>query len=263
MITQPTSLPPSAAQPDLIPGIYNYCDSWCERCAFTTRCRSFQMQHPDGPTQQADPSASLVHQLTEALNLTKRYIEKLHHEQGASMAGSPAPHEQQQLEEQAVTPRRQAKEHPASRLALAYLTQTGAWLADEKGLLEQAGHRQLRDVQLGIRTEDEAMVLLNELKDAYEQIRWYRTLIPVKTTSALRLIDEPTDDGYLLDYYNGKAKLVLVSIDQSLAAWRTMIAFYPEKVDDLLDLLATLSQLKTHVEATFPEARSFQRPGLD
>ena len=24
-----------------IPGIYNYCDYWCERCAFTKRCRNF------------------------------------------------------------------------------------------------------------------------------------------------------------------------------------------------------------------------------
>lgn len=26
-----------------IPGIYNYCDYWCERCAFARRCRNFTM----------------------------------------------------------------------------------------------------------------------------------------------------------------------------------------------------------------------------
>ena len=26
---------------DFVPGIYNYCDRWCERCAFTTRCFLF------------------------------------------------------------------------------------------------------------------------------------------------------------------------------------------------------------------------------
>lgn len=26
---------------DFISGIYNYCDRWCERCAFTGRCRVF------------------------------------------------------------------------------------------------------------------------------------------------------------------------------------------------------------------------------
>ena len=32
-----------AKNPDFIPGIYNYCDRWCERCAFTARCMNFAM----------------------------------------------------------------------------------------------------------------------------------------------------------------------------------------------------------------------------
>src|SRR5262245_58416083 len=27
-----------AKDPNFISGIYNYCDRWCERCAFTSRC---------------------------------------------------------------------------------------------------------------------------------------------------------------------------------------------------------------------------------
>ena len=27
-----------------IPGIYNYCDRWCERCPLTARCRVFAME---------------------------------------------------------------------------------------------------------------------------------------------------------------------------------------------------------------------------
>ena len=30
-----------AENPHLIPGIYNYCDRWCERCTFTSRCLTF------------------------------------------------------------------------------------------------------------------------------------------------------------------------------------------------------------------------------
>jgi hypothetical protein len=29
--------------PNFITGIYNYCDRWCERCAFTSRCLNFEM----------------------------------------------------------------------------------------------------------------------------------------------------------------------------------------------------------------------------
>ena len=32
-----------AANPEFIKSIYNYCDRWCERCPFTSRCLNFAM----------------------------------------------------------------------------------------------------------------------------------------------------------------------------------------------------------------------------
>src|SRR2546425_6667801 len=37
-----------AENPAFISGIYNYCDRWCERCSFTSRCLLYA-------TEQADP----------------------------------------------------------------------------------------------------------------------------------------------------------------------------------------------------------------
>ena len=36
-----------ARDPKLIPGIYNYCDRWCERCPFTSRCMVYAMGEED------------------------------------------------------------------------------------------------------------------------------------------------------------------------------------------------------------------------
>ncbi len=36
-----------AANPDLISGIYNYCDRWCERCPFTSRCLLYATETED------------------------------------------------------------------------------------------------------------------------------------------------------------------------------------------------------------------------
>lgn len=251
------------ANSDLIPGIYNFCDSWCERCLLTRRCRSFQMQHEAAVDQPLNPNASLVDQLTEALNLTKRYIDKLQQAGPTPLVGGPSEQETQTLEEQVLGRRHRTKEHPVATLATAYLKQTGTWLSDERGLLEQAGKQQLREMNLGLRTEDQAMIQLTALKNAYEQIRWYRTLIPVKTIATLRALDEPNNDEQLRDYYDGKAKLVLVSIDRSLASWQTILYYYPDKLDGLLDMLALLVQLSRQLDALFPNARTFRRPGLD
>ena len=250
-------------QTNLISGIYNYCDTWCERCQFTSRCRSFQIQSETGLAKPIGTGPDLVQQLTNALNLTKQYIENLSLANGPSDLNAPTETQMQKLEENVVPNPVNLRHHPVSQLANGYLKQTGAWFNNEKHLLQQAGNQQLHEVELGLRTEQEAMPTLNALRNAWETIGWYRTLIPVKTQSALRALTEPTHDTQLNAYHLGKAKLVLVSIDRSLVAWQTMLYYYPEKTDDLLGLLSTLSRLRREMETLFPGARTFQRPGLD
>jgi len=40
----PTKLRKLAANPKFIPGIYNYCDRWCERCPLSHRCLNYAME---------------------------------------------------------------------------------------------------------------------------------------------------------------------------------------------------------------------------
>lgn len=40
----PKRLKQLAANPEHIPGVYNYCDRWCERCPLTRRCLNFAME---------------------------------------------------------------------------------------------------------------------------------------------------------------------------------------------------------------------------
>ena len=36
---------------NFIDGIYNYCDRWCERCTFTSRCRNYESTSKLSPEQ--------------------------------------------------------------------------------------------------------------------------------------------------------------------------------------------------------------------
>ncbi|WP_266362026.1 hypothetical protein [Tellurirhabdus rosea] len=243
---------------ELIPGIYNYCDSWCERCPFTKRCQSFKLQYPEGIPQEDMDAETLVKRLMEALQMTKAYIAKHQkkelpeHMQTALEAKAAGVHETDTLERPSV-----------AALCDQYLNTTASWLKAEMNLLEQAGHQQAFEVNIGVRTEAEAMTMLNGLKDAWEVIKWYRTLIPVKVMSALQLRRAPTNDPQLSAYFNGKAKLVLVSVDKSLAAWHTLLEHYPEKMDEVLDMLVLLDRIRRQMTEQFPQAREFRRPGLD
>ncbi|GAB3332997.1 hypothetical protein GCM10027299_40000 [Larkinella ripae] len=242
---------------ELIPNVHNYCDSWCERCPLTRQCQNFASQYPDGLKQPTMDAETLVSRLMETLELTKAYLHKA---------------QQQRLLPEAKMLQQETKAaglsvgempNPLTNLCDDYLGQTAAWLKQEKDLLEQAGYQQAFETNLGIRTEQEAVALLNQLKEAWETIKWYRTLIPVKVVSALQINKSLSHDATLQAYFNGKAKLVLVSIDQSLRAWHTLLESYPEKTDAVLDLLILLGRIRQQMEKSFPDARNFRRPGLD
>ena len=66
---------------DTIQDIYNFCDAWCERCLFTQRCHSYQIQQENGIQQPGNPNISLVEQLTEALTMTKQYLNQVKKQQ--------------------------------------------------------------------------------------------------------------------------------------------------------------------------------------
>ena len=241
-----------------IQDIYNYCDSWCERCLFTKRCQNFASQYPDGLKQASTDAETLVKRLMETLELTRSYIDKARQQRLLP--------ESQAIEHETKAVRVQSNgsvHSPVTVLCDEYLRQTALWLKKEKDLLEQAGHQQAFETNLGLRTEQEAVGLLHKLKDAWEVIKWYRTLIPVKVVSALQINNSLAPNATLQAYFNGKAKLVLVSVDQSLLAWHTLLENYPEKTDEVLDMLLLLDRIRRQMQEAFPDARDFRRPGLD
>ncbi len=62
---------------------------------------------------------------------------------------------------------------------------------------------------------------------------------------------------------NGSAKVALIAIDRSIAAWMRMRPHLPDRADELLDVLVMLDRLRRTTETQFPEARAFHRPGFD
>ena len=42
--SKPSKRSVSNNEPEFIPGIYNCCDRWCERCRFTDRCRVYHSE---------------------------------------------------------------------------------------------------------------------------------------------------------------------------------------------------------------------------
>jgi hypothetical protein len=105
------------------------------------------------------------------------------------------------------------------------------------------------------------------LEDAREVIQWYQYQIAVKTMRALsgRLDEQEVDsseDPWLQDS-DGSAKVALIGIDRSIAAWRLMQLALPEREPSIVPLILQLERLRHRIEKTFPYAREFVRPGFD
>jgi hypothetical protein len=98
--------------------------------------------------------------------------------------------------------------------------------------------------------------------DAVEVIRWYQFQIYVKLMRALDR-DEEDDSGEYPSDSDGSAKVALIGIDRSMAAWGVLRNLLQPEKDPLLDFLLHLDRLRRRTEQTFPKARAFLRPGFD
>ena len=92
-------------------------------------------------------------------------------------------------------------------------------------------------------------------------IYWYNFFISAKITRAVTGLLE--NDEYSDYDMNGSAKIALVSIDKLIASWAIVLNENSELEDEILDILVNLAEIRKKTELSFPDARTFIRPGLD
>ena len=70
-----------------ISGIYNYCDRWCERCPFTSRCLNFEMSEEKfGDLQSTDvTNEAFWEKLGETLHETMTMVKEMAAEKGVHL----------------------------------------------------------------------------------------------------------------------------------------------------------------------------------
>jgi hypothetical protein len=104
------------------------------------------------------------------------------------------------------------------------------------------------------------------LRDAIEIVAHDTYLVGAKLHRALagrdrRLADEDNDHGPVQNDWNGSAKVALISLERSQAAWRIIAEATGGQTPGLL--AASTMDLQAMVERAFPDAWAFVRPGFD
>ena len=248
--------------PEFIPGIYNYCDKWCERCPFTARCSVFAMEADDDltPGSQDPENEKFWKQLHGNLAATAELLHEMAEEAGVDLDTLVSPEDEARTEKVL----RDTKAHPLVTTATDYTMAVHKWFQAAKGLFEGKAEELNAKARMDLPNVDPEAEA-RDLQDATEVVRWYHTLISAKLRRAVQqnLTDRPAClDGMPKDS-DGSAKVALVCIDRSMAAWTRMREHLPEEEDNILDFLVALERLRRETERVFPDARSFARPGFD
>jgi hypothetical protein len=251
-----------AGDPKFIPGIYNYCDQWCARCAFTVRCANYAMgqEELESPESQDIDQEAFWDKLHGILATTLEMVKERTRRTGIDFGAI----DLQEAAKESERIREAAQELRCSRAAMKYNEMADDWFNENNDLLEDKSDELQTLARAGIpgtSAADEAL----SIGDCLEVIRWYQPQIWVKLCRAASgmIHSETEDNEYAAEDADGSAKVAILGIERSIAAWAALLPHLPDQEPSILNLLTTLKKLLQQVEASFPHARAFQRPGFD
>lgn len=248
-----------AKDPRYISGIYNYCDRWCERCAFTARCLNYAIEKEDAedPVARDLNNKAFWDRLQVIFEQTREMIIELAREKGIDMDALDIKSESDDFSHAFD----KAKDHELSLSARHYSKMADIWFESEYPLFEQKQDELNTMLNLGIKG-DKPFAEADGIRDAIDVIQWYQHQIYVKFLRALTQ-DDVEEETSLQNDSNGSALVALNAIARSIGAWRILQEYFPTKTDSILDILLHLDQLRRMAEKVFPDARNFKRPGFD
>ena len=230
---------------DRIDFISAYCDSWCERCAFTSRCSAYAVKVA---TAMCDGD------FTAALELA---------------VGAPPPEDAEEAERRAAFLEALVNEEPTEAELNAVARQEEAReerLDDSPITTAVARVGTLSSAWLESHPDDVVLASCPRLGDALAVAGWDCHLIGAKLHRALHGRDEfmqgeGFDDDPVQNDWNGSAKVALISIRRSVTAWTAIAEATGDP--DAARVADELRRLGTEIDHTFPDAWKFIRPGFD
>ena len=232
---------------DIIEGIHNYCDRWCEKCTHTKHCSVFKIEQL--VSSEGDTG------INDMKNV--KFWDKLSlvFEATYSMIAEDAENLGINLDEIKTEPNKyEINKTDTEKLATEYGIKIMNWFQENSNLLTEKAKT------LEIIDNEELL----SFTDAIEVIQWYSLFISAKVHRAnfSAILDED-DDEFEREDRKGSAKIALIAIKRSIEAFSLLYEQLKEKEDEMLDFLVLLTKIKKQVEIKYPKAWQFKRPGFD
>ena len=223
-------------QDGFIVGIYNYCDRWCETCAFTSRCRQFadRLEFEASRDPNLRPLAEAPPLPHETPPAPPPWLQELLEDMNEAARQPPTKEELDDL-----MPKVLPEHVPIEARARRYGFRAHDWL-------ESRGFNNSTDPS-----------------DPRTVIGWFSFYISPKVYRALTGLSSGWPHLDAAPDHDGSAKAALVAIDRSHAAWLGLVERKLATMADVATFVEDLVWLGEALERVFPDARAFIRPGFD
>jgi len=241
-----------------IPGIYNYCDRWCERCDFTERCSVFASEKDferiaDAPEGERE---ALIDEMEKRIFGVDEFEEfddtdEEDMEEFPEMSQEIDEEEYENEQNDLFSPRKQAERHPLVLKTRDFSDQSNKWLEMQMGQAKLDFQKLL------------ALGTADLIFQALEVFDWFHFFIFTKMQRAMNGHFEMEENEFAEDDMNGSAKVALLGIDESIEALTLLQLHLRNEKTAIVSYRKMLEEIRYEAEQIFPNARHFIRPGLD
>lgn len=245
-----------------IPFIHNYCDRWCERCTFTSRCAVAENESKLSPEQKDISNKAfwdnMANNFAESLILLRK--EAIRH--GIDVDNF-TKEELDAYDKKEKDYRKRAENTTLIKACKTYMDKAHKFVNAQPNFKEKQNEI-ISHVEMGIKSINDANFEATTIMDCVEVIAWYCHFIYVKFMRAMP--SEIDDEDALSDIKsdnNGSAKIALIAVERSTMAWQKLYDLLPASDDLALNQLALLQRIDRLGKEFFPNAMRFKRPGFD
>ncbi len=249
-----------------IPNIYAFCDRWCERCPFGMRCEAFaapaEIRKPENMEADDETNRLFWEKLEGRLPETLRYITQAAHEKEAVLNDFPGISTRAKFD----LFQRKAVNNMVLKAGRRYEDMVDDFLDDRA----EAGEIAMDEFKPGsVFKISHALLSPDKKRQADDllsvvmryQLQLYLKLSRTYYSKGREEEEKPSGTGPTGS--DGTAKVCLLLINRSLSAWHGLMEFFPASADEILEILFLLVRMKNRLEAEFPLAGQFRRPGFD
>jgi hypothetical protein len=251
------------AKEKFIPGIYNYCDRWCERCTFTSRCRNYESTSKLSPEQLDINNKAFWDNISSNFSKAIELLHKAAEEHGIDLDKPMSKEEEQEYKRQERFLKKATENHKLIKLCRQYEKIARPFLKESERFVDKTSEL-VSELHMGLKTEGQVVHTVANIADCLEITQWYLFFIEAKLQRALHGRLDGLEEQY--DFpkdSDGSAKISIIAIERSMNAWMKLYELMPASEDVALNSLSVLSQLKQIALEEFPNAMQFKRPGFD